>query len=222
MSTALNQNRQHPRTQAAEDRVLLNNVSWSTYEKLLTGLIDQSAPRLTYDNGKLEIMSPGPLHERLTSILETIIDRYAEEIDLNIYCLRSTTFKRKIFQRGFEPDSCFYIRNEVRVRGKDKLNLRVDPAPDLVIEIDITGASIDKFSIFSEMKIPELWLHDGHKLTIYRLQNGSYAESTKSESFPSLKSSELSKFIRQSKDLPSTQFLKALRKWFRGLKSTAG
>lgn len=217
MSTAHELDQQYPNSRSAEDRVLLHNVSWATYEKLLDGLANQSAPRLTYDHGMLEIMSPGPLHERLTCVLEAIIDRFAEEINLNIYCLRSTTFKRKIFQRGFEPDSCFYVRNEGRVRGKDKLDLRVDPAPDLVIEIDITGASIDKFPIFAQMQIPELWLHDGNKLTIYTLQSGVYSESANSKSFPPIKSLEASKFVQQTEDLPSTEFLKALRKWISGL-----
>src|SRR5271155_767857 len=101
----------------AEERVLLQNVSWSTYEQLLADLFSQSTPRLTYDKGVLEIMSPGPRHERLTDIIETIIKSLAEETNRNIYCLRSTTFKRKSLKRGFEPDSCFYVQNEEHVRS---------------------------------------------------------------------------------------------------------
>ena len=59
----------------------------------------------------------------------------AEELGVDVYDLGSTTFEREDLERGFEPDSCFYIQNEERIRGKDRINLEVDPLPDLVIEM---------------------------------------------------------------------------------------
>src|SRR5438105_3617948 len=112
-----------------EQRVVLQNVSWATYEQLLSDLANQSAPRLTYNQGLLEIMTPLPKHERLTHVIEMMIEALAAELNINVYCLRSTTFKRADLGRGFEPDSCFYIQNEERVRGKDLIDLCTDPAP---------------------------------------------------------------------------------------------
>jgi Uma2 family endonuclease len=204
----------HP---AGEERVLLHNVSWSTYEQLLADLFSQSGPRLTYDKGILEIMSPGPRHERLTDIIETLVKCLAEELNRNVYCLRSTTFRRKSFKRGFEPDSCFYVENESYVREKEIIDLSIDPPPDLVIEIDITSGSIDKLPIYAQMRIPEIWRHDGSKLIIYKLSGSNYVESNNSMSFPSINSIGASDFIRQSKNLPSTEFLKSLRQWIKSL-----
>ncbi len=200
-----------------EERVLLHNVSWSTYEQLLADLASQSAPRFTYDKGILEIMSPGPRHERLTDIIETIIKCLAEELNIDVYCLRSTTFKRQSLNRGFEPDSCFYVQNEVHARGKEIIDLRIDPPPDLVIEIDITSGSIDKLPIYAQMQIPEIWRHDGNKLIIYKLSEENYIESNNSQSFPSIYSVGVSDFIKQSKNLASTEFLKTLREWIKRL-----
>ena len=38
-----------------EQKVALHNVSWETYERLLADLQDGSAPRLTYDRGRLRL-----------------------------------------------------------------------------------------------------------------------------------------------------------------------
>ena len=41
-----------------EERVLLRDVSWETYERLLREQGDRRTPRFTHDRGRLEIMSP--------------------------------------------------------------------------------------------------------------------------------------------------------------------
>lgn len=200
-----------------EQRVLLQNVRWTTYEQLLADLTSQSSPRLTYNRGTLEIMTPLPPHERLTYIIEMLVSIYASETGTDVYCLRSTTFKREDLERGFEPDSCFYVQNEARVRGKDTINLRVDPAPDLVIEIDITSGSINKFPIYAQLGVSEIWRHDGSELTIYVLAEQSYTQASNSLAFPSVNGADVSEFIRHTKDLPSTDFLKRLHEWVAGL-----
>ena len=123
----------------AEQRVLLRNISWETYERLLEERGDNSAPRFTYDRGELEIMSPSPEHEALNRSIALLVEFLAAELGIDVYDLGSTTFRREDLERGFEPDSCFYIENEERVRGKTRKDLSVDPPPDLVIEIDITS-----------------------------------------------------------------------------------
>jgi Uma2 family endonuclease len=197
----------------AEHRRILTNISWSTYEQLLVGLANQSSIRLTYDKGTLEIMSPLPQHERLKHIIEMIIEILAAEIDQDVYCLASTTFKREDIERGFEPDSCFYIANENLIRGKDTIDLTIDPAPDLVIEVDITNGSLNKFPIYANLGVPELWRHNGKHLTIYHLLGADYVELNNSLAFPFIASTGISDFIQTSKYLRSTVFLKSIREW---------
>lgn len=200
-----------------ENRVVLHNVSYVTYEKLLADLASQSSPRLTYDRGVLEIMSPLPPHELLTDAIEMIVKMFALHTDTNLWCLRSTTFRRQDLERGFEPDSCFYVDNESRVRGKQVIDLNVDPPPDLVIEIDITSGSISKFPIYAQIGVPEIWRHDGDRLVIHRLTEvGRYTISDASAAFPDLGSAALTEFIGRTKDLPSTEFMRALMDWIKG------
>jgi Uma2 family endonuclease len=48
----------------AEQRVVLHNVSWQTYERILSDHVNSRVPRFTFDHGDLEIMSPSAEHER--------------------------------------------------------------------------------------------------------------------------------------------------------------
>jgi Uma2 family endonuclease len=93
-----------------EQRILLRNVSWETYERLLADQADSSAPRFTFDRGDLEIMSPSPDHERYNDAVRVIVDVLADELNLEIEGLGATTFKRDDIERGFEPNSCFTFR----------------------------------------------------------------------------------------------------------------
>lgn len=200
----------------AGQTIILSGVSWRTYEALLADHEDRSAPRFAYDHGELEIMSPSPEHEKFNRDLALLVDVVAEEFEIDVYALGSTTFRREDLDRGFEPDSCFYIENEERVRGKDRIDLDVDPPPDLVIEIDITSPSLDKHPIYARLGVPEVWRHDGKRLAILRLDGTDYAEVAESKVLPPLTEDVLSGFVERGKSMRRTAWLKEVRKWARG------
>src|SRR5206468_2708611 len=81
--------------QPSEERIALRNIRWETYESLLVDLADCSAPRLTYDRGTLEIMSPFAEHEVCNHTLALLVELIAEERDLDLANLGCTTFKRE-------------------------------------------------------------------------------------------------------------------------------
>lgn len=201
-----------------EQRVTLHNVSWETYERLLADLRDSSAPRLTYDRGTLEIMSPSSEHERYNRTAAQIVEELAVEMDINIDSLGSTTFRREDIDRGFEPDSCFYIGNAAGVRGKKRIDLSTDPPPDLVIEIDITSPSLDKFPLFAKVGVPEVWRFDGTRLAIYALAGGEYQERDTSVSFPQVTASDVTVFIKESETTDRPGWVRKVRGWARALK----
>lgn len=96
--------------------------------------------------------------------------------------LGSTTFKNQSRFKGIEPDSCFYLQNEIAVRGKDRLDLTVDPPPDLALEIDITNRSHP--NIYESLGTAELWRYQKNQLEILLLVDGKYVESPTSTNFP--------------------------------------
>jgi Uma2 family endonuclease len=160
----------------AEEKVILHGVSWETYASLLADHLDRSSPRFAYDRGELEISSPSTEHEEPNRLIAQIVEVVAEEIGLDIRNLGSMTFKREDLERGFEPDSCFYVQNEERIRGKRRVEAGVDPPPDLIVEIDVTSPSLYRFPIYAAFGVPEIWRYDGHRLAISTLATGKYVE----------------------------------------------
>ena len=126
-------------TEYAVNRVLISNVSWHTYESLLTDLEEQPGTKLTYDRGWLEIMTPLVSHESSKKLLGRFVEAATEELNIEMRSLGSLTCKRQDLERGIEPDQCYYMQNEAVMRGKE-VDLSVDPPPDLAIEVDITGS----------------------------------------------------------------------------------
>ncbi len=191
-------------------------VSWATYERLLAEHEGNSGVRFTYNQGELEILVPSVEHEMLTSNVETLVETLADEMNIDFQRTRSTTFQRQDLERGFEPDSSFYFRNAEYVRGKEWLNLTKDPAPELVIEIDVTSESMNKFPIHAAFGVPEIWRYSNRAMSILTLKRNKYTEQLQSSIFPKVTASDLTDLIRSSQELRRPIWIKHIRGWAHG------
>ena len=198
-----------------EQKIIMQGVSWATYEQLLADFVDSHAAHFAFDNGTLEIMSPSPKNEKPNRTIAMLIELVAGEMEVDVENLGSTTFKREDIAKGFEPDSCFYVAHAELARRKDEIDLMVDPPPDLVIEIDITHPSLDKFPIFAAFGVPEVWRYDGMRVRFYTLIDGQYAEQTTSLIFPSLIASAVTELLEASKSMKRNLWLDRVREWAR-------
>jgi Uma2 family endonuclease len=201
-----------------EQLVILDRVTWETYERLITEHGERCGTRFTYNEGVLQIMVVSSRHERPNRRLATLVEVLAEEWALDIEQLGSTTFKREDLQKGFEPDSCFYIEHADAIRNREKIDLAVDPPPDLSIEVDITSGSLNRFPIFAAVGIPEVWRFDGNRVTIFRLESGGYVEAANSLAFQAVTGEILTSFLEDSRKLKSTAWLRKVREWARTAK----
>ena len=192
--------------------VHLSGISWQTYENLLTELSASRRLRLTYNRGTLEIMVPSPEHERYKEIVGRFVETLAEELEVRIDCLGSTTFKRPQLS-GAEPDKCFYIENINVIKGKKRIDLTPDPPPDLVVEIDITSSSKNRFEVYADMGVPEIWRYDGSFFSINILQNQKYISVERSLAFPNLPLTEISNFLEQVGEKDYLELVKEFRQW---------
>lgn len=202
---------------APEQRVVLTGVSWATYERLLDDLKDSSSPRLTFDRGVLEVMSPSAEHEESNRTIALLVEVLAEEFDTDVRNLGSTTFRREDLGQGFEPDSCFYVQNEARMRGRREVDLAVDPPPDLIVEVDITSPSLAKLPLYARLGVPEVWRYDGERMTLYRLAGGAYETAESSGVLPGVTSHDLTRLLAESVERRRTQWLRGVREWARSL-----
>lgn len=195
-------------------RVLLSNVSWQEFEAILEDLGEHRASRVAYDNGTLEIMTPLPEHETNKELVSDLVKALLEELDIEFCSLGSTTFKNEEMNKGIEPDNCFYIQNEAAVRGKNRLDLTVDPPPDLALEIDITSRTHP--NIYEALAVPELWRFENGKLQINVLQEGKYIKCEYSLNFPNLPLIEIiPQYLNQCRTLGRNKTLRAFRAWVR-------
>jgi Uma2 family endonuclease len=112
---------------APGDRVILHDVSWETYQRLLDENIDNCGTRFTYDDGELEIMTTSLGHEHVNRTLADIVRITAQEIGRPFVNAGSTTFKRQDKTKGFEPDTCFYFRHAKEVRRKREIDPLTGP-----------------------------------------------------------------------------------------------
>jgi Uma2 family endonuclease len=191
--------------------LIISGVTWQQYEAFLAELgEDRRVPRINYSNGLLEIMSPLPAHERPHRIIGYIVTAILDAQGRDWEDFGSTTFKSPK-QAGLEPDTCFYIQNAERVRDCMRIDLEIDPPPDLAIEADVTSKTT--FEAYEAMKIPELWVYDNRKLTIYILQGEQYATQPMSVVFPNLPILEMMpRLVTQAFQEGTSKMLRDLRK----------
>lgn len=195
-------------------KVFLEDITWKEFETVLEELGESRASRVAYDNGILEIMTPLPEHETSKLFVSNFIEILLEELDIEFYPLGSTTFKNQKMLKGIEPDNCFYIQNEAAVRGKDRIDLSIDPPPDLVLEIDVTSRTHP--SIYEALKVPELWRFEKGRLQVNVLKDGKYIESAFSSIFPNLPLIEvIPKYLIQVKTAGRNKTMRAFRTWVR-------
>jgi Uma2 family endonuclease len=202
-----------PARRTPPPRFFLDTVDWRTYSRLLRALGDRPGVRLTYDRGRLEIMSPLPEHEHDAYLSGRFIDVLTEELGLPVVAGRSTTLRLRSKQRGLEPDNCYWIAHEAQVRGKKRIDLRVDPPPDLAIEGDVTRSSLDRMAIYAKLGVPEVWRLSEQMLTIQVLGGGKFAASPHSPTFPFVTGADLTAFLALTSSHDDNGIVRQFRAW---------
>lgn len=197
-------------TLSAETRTVLENVRWDTF----VALAEQrrgSVPRMTYDEGVLELMSPRRQHENIGSLIGRMIETYTEVMNIEIQTVASTTFKRKDLQKAFEADESYYIEHAEQIRPKQEVDLTIDPPPDLVIEVEITSSEIQKLKLFAAMGVPEVWRHDGEHLQMFELLDEDYEPIETSRALAGLTPKLIDSFLGRRFDLGETAIIREFR-----------
>jgi Uma2 family endonuclease len=195
-------------------RLQLGQISWSEFEAILLELGEGRSSRVAYFDGTLEIMAPLPEHETAKVFLGDFVKALLNELEMDWISLGSTTFKQQLMAAGIEPDDCFYIQNCQQMVGKTRLDLTIDPPPDLAIEVDLTSKT--QISAYEALKVPEIWCYDNGNLKFFVLQNGRYVESPASPNFPSLPLLEsLPRFVRQGQTEVMSAVQRSFRQWVR-------
>ena len=191
--------------------MVLENVRWDTFVEL-SERRRGSVPRMTFDEGVLELMSPRRQHENIGRLIGRLVEIYTEVLNIEIQTVASTTFKRKDLQKAFEADESYYIEHAEQIRPKEEVDLTIDPPPDLVIEVEITSSAIQKLRLFAAMGVPEVWRHDGEHLEMFVLEDRTYVPIETSRALPGLTVDLINSLLEQRFSLGETAIMRRFRK----------
>ncbi len=195
--------------------LLVRDTPWNEYEQLLEDLGTKSSARVFYDQGRMWIVPPLPDHERPKVVVNRLVGALSEELNIPVISFGSSTLKQEKVAKGAEPDDSFYIHNADQYLNKTQINLNNDPPPDIVVEIDHTNASFDKFPIYAGLNVPEIWRVVGARVQIYVLVTDHYEEFESSVILPGLTSQALSEFLDQGLKQGEWVAAPAFREWLR-------
>ncbi len=172
--------------------------------------------RMTYDRGELEIMSPSMLHENIAALIGRLINVWTLELGIPVRSCRTMTIRRAALKRGFEPDNCYYVQHEPKIWNKSKINFKVDPPPDLAIEVDVSRKLSDKLGIYAAFRVPELWHWSGGKLAVLELsKDDQYVARETSVCFPGFPIGKAEELVRQLGKEHETALVSSFRDWVR-------
>ncbi|MGG6267738.1 Uma2 family endonuclease [Leptolyngbya sp. AN03gr2] len=203
-----------------EKRVTLSGVSWQSFEELLSELGQTRTSRLTYDRGKLEMMTPLEEHDRCLRLIESLILVLADELYLKIYSLGSVLLTLPDLGRAIQPDA-MYSLEDIKLQKRAELDMNRADSPELAIEVAIGRGSLDRESLYVSMGVPEIWQYTTTvgddvlkgSLQIYQLEGDRYIATENSKLFPTLPGARVQEFIEQSDTIGLAQALIVLREW---------
>jgi len=166
--------REHDDTSDADHIVVLHDVAWEDYERLLEIRGDRSAPRISYLEGEVEIMSPSRDHEQIKSYIGRLLEAWCIDRGIEVSPFGSWTLKKKKDKRGAEADECYIFGTEPRNR------------PQLAIEVEWTRRGIDKLEIYRKLGVDEVWYWRKGAIEIYVLTEGAFLRAKRSRLLPDL------------------------------------
>lgn len=169
-----------------ERRFLLEQVPWWAYVALRDALED-SGTRMTYLEGRLELMSPSETHEEQKKLLARLIEAWAEQYDVDLRGFGSTTYRREAERRGLEADECYALGPKVE-----------DSVPQIAIEVVVSSPLLDKLDVYAGLGIQEVWVwHTAtRRIVVHRLSDRQYVQHEQSALLPDLDLALLTSFVR--------------------------
>lgn len=201
--------------------IVLKDASWRFYQAMLREF-DEQPSRINYDRGTLEVMTLPIEHERLKTLIGLMLGLLALRFGVRITNGGSSTLKRLSKRNGLEADQCYWIANEPAVRTKKRIDLRTDPPPDLVVEIDVMHSVVNRERIYASLGVPEMWVVRRElRVEAFLLEAGKWRPIENSRSFPFLRVADLARFVARIGVDDDMTVIADFEQWLHTLKSQA-
>ncbi len=191
--------------------LMLRDIDWAEFDLVVSALGDRRVPRLTYANQSLKMRMPSPEHESIARLLGMLVTIWLDELSVDWVCLGSTTFRSEAAGVGVEPDDCFYLSNLDRIVGKTRLDLAIDPPPDLAIEVDITSPT--GLGVYAVLGVGEVWRYREEVVEVWVLRDGEYRSVSESRMLAGLTVAVLSECVARLGSEPMSRIRREFRQW---------
>ncbi|TDI42693.1 MAG: Uma2 family endonuclease [Acidobacteria bacterium] len=200
-----------------DSHLVLRGLSWEEYEALLQTFVEAKGLRLSYDEGRLEIMVLSAEHENYAELIKQLVGTLSLRLRIKVLHFGSATMRKKGQSKGAEADACFYVQSADAIGNRKQIDFSSDPPPDIVVEVDLHHESIAKFPIYAALGVQEIWRYDGQTLGIYHLEKAEYVGSDASVAFPMLTASRLTELLNRSQEENQYEILLAFDSWLKAL-----
>jgi Uma2 family endonuclease len=195
--------------------VVLPGVTWADYEAMLR-IIGERRIFVNYDRGVMEVMVPSYVHEDIRDCLRLTVDILCEELGIPRKAGGTTTHRREDLEKGVEPDECYWLYDKAAATvGRRALDLTVDPAPSLVIEVNYTSSSVNRMAIYAALGVDEVWRYDECLMFLALGEAGSYVPIDQSRQFPQLTVGEANRQLNAFRSMGSLEWMRAFRRHVR-------
>lgn len=104
--------------------LVVYDFAWKDYEQLLQIIGDRRNLRVSYDCGKLEIVSPSPKHDLYSRAPDLFVAAFCDVRNLVFQLFGSATWKSEALNKGIEPDACYYVKNAHDIIGRTESGIR--------------------------------------------------------------------------------------------------
>ncbi|MCW5959520.1 MAG: Uma2 family endonuclease [Pyrinomonadaceae bacterium] len=191
-----------------------SGIDWQTYREIANEIGETRSLQLIYHDGTLTIMPITEIHEMLTILLERMVGLVSLTLRQNIIPTGKATIRSKRRNLGVEPDVSYFVSNADIHQGRDHVSDEVDIPPDIVGEIDLHNASDEKFDIYAELNISELWQFRNSALRMFRLNElGKYEAIERSVEVPILTGDILTEFLNRGQKEQQFVILSDFQNW---------
>jgi Uma2 family endonuclease len=161
-------------------------------------------------------MAPSPFHEISKTLIGRMIELLSLEWDIPIRSLGSATFHPPGAPHGLEGDEIYFVAHEPQMRLRTDYDPDRDPPPDLAVEVDVTSSPRARLAVYASWGVPEVWRHDGQRLTFLQLtERGEYEPAPRSVAFPRVEADDIQHFLDLLPERGEHQMMREFAHWAR-------
>ena len=203
----------------SDQRLVLGHVPWHTYLRASDALGQQRGLRMVYVDGRLLLSTKSRRHVWFAECVGRLLTSVASACEIPWEPAGETTFRRQDLDAGLEGDRTYYLgSNAERMRGPKDVDLSMDPPPDVAIEVEVSNPADAAMIAYGRLGVSEVWRFDAVAWTFdiwLRNQDGSYAQSVRSQGFPALFAIDVLEQMKLAESLGTSHWYAQMGDWAR-------